>query len=80
MPFISGLGTTPTELIGIDLSKLEAPFPNCFVGNADAAIEHHFVDILEAKRKGVVQPDAVGDDLGGETMPLVTGTHSLSLA
>ena len=80
IPFSSWLETTPTELIGIGLSKLEAPFPNRFVGNADTTIGHLLLDIPEAQRKGVMQPDAVADEPAGETVPHITGAQSLCVA
>ncbi len=79
MPFVSRLGAT-TELISICRSKLKAPVSDRFIGNMDAAIEHHLFDISEAQRKGVVKPDAVGQDFARETMLLLIDVHSLSFS
>ena len=68
MPFISGLGTVAAQLIDVGLSELEAPLSDRFIGDLDSAIEHHLLNISKAKRKGVIQPDAIGDDLAGEMM------------
>ena len=47
------------------------------VGNRNAAFQQHFLDHTEAQREPIIQPDSVRDDLGGETMALVTGRYGL---
>lgn len=78
MPFISRLGAT-ANLIGILLSKLFAPLPNRFVRHLNAAIEHHFLDVTVAQRKGEVEPDTGTNDLDGKPMVFVTDAHGLAL-
>ena len=80
MPLISWHWTSATQLIGIELSKLVAPGANCFVSQSDSAIEHHLLYISVAKGECVIEPHAVGDDLGGKAMTLVSYAHPLSLA
>ena len=79
MPFVSRLGATATNLIGVGLSKLFAPFADRFVGDLDAPIEHRFLDVSIAQRKGVVEPDTVTDDLDRKSVVLVADVHRLAL-
>jgi hypothetical protein len=56
----------------------------CFIllghlGDFDAAIQHHFLDVFKAEVKSAVQPDAVGDNLGRKSVPLVVDAHFLKL-
>ena len=38
------------------------------MGDDDTALEHHFLDVAKAQAEAEIQPDAMGDDLGGETV------------
>lgn len=60
-----------TNLISKSLTKLAAPVADRFVGNTDAAIEHHLLNISVAEGEGVIQPDAVADDLGRKAVTVV---------
>ena len=79
MPLVSRLGATATNLIGIGLRKLFTPLADRFVGDLDASIEHHFLAIAKAEGKGVVEPDAVTNDLDGKSVVFVADAHSLAL-
>lgn len=72
MPFVSDEGAFASKLIGIPLSELLAPFPNRFIGDLNAPIEHHFLNVSVAQGKGVVEPNAVANDFTRESM---TGIH-----
>jgi hypothetical protein len=78
MPLVRRFREAAANLVGVGLGQLETPFANCFVSNLDASIEHHFFDVSETEGESEVQPDAVGDDLGGKAMSFITDAHSLS--
>ena len=71
MPFICNVWAFVTKLIGILLPELPAPFPNRLICHLNPAIQHHFLNVSVAQGEGVVEPDAVADDFGGETMAMV---------
>jgi hypothetical protein len=71
VPFIPRLRPSETELIGLGLPKLAAPFPDRFVGHHHPAGEQEFLNIAIAETKPVVQPDAVTDNFGRETVVLI---------
>jgi hypothetical protein len=79
MPFISRLGATMPNLMGVSLSKLFTPFADGLIRHLNAPIEHHFLDVAVAQRKGVVEPDTVTNDLNGKAVIFVTDAHSLAL-
>jgi hypothetical protein len=41
------------------------------MGDHDAPFQHHLLDLAEAEREPVVEPDTVADDLRWEAKPLV---------
>ena len=49
------------------------------MGDFDATIEHHLLDISEAERKSIVKPNAIGNDLGRESMSFVAYASSNQL-
>ena len=49
----------------------------CFQLPMVTAFQQHFLYHAEAQRRPIIQPDSVRDDLGGETMALVTGKYGL---
>ena len=70
-PSVVWVHPLPVGLAG----AFEAPSPERFVGDRDAAIEHHFLDVAEAQRESVVQPHAIANDLGGKAMATVGISH-----
>ncbi len=54
MPFVRRLGATSANLVGIGLSEFPTPLSNHFIGDLNAPIHHHFLDISEAQGEGVV--------------------------
>src|SRR5713226_5352724 len=66
VPLVPRLGTAATELIGILLAELAAPFPNRFVGHAHAAFEQYFLHIAEAYTEPEVQPHRMANDFDRE--------------
>jgi hypothetical protein len=57
-----------TKLIDVLLSALLAPCPHYFVSHLDAPLQQHFLKVLFAQGKGVVEPDAVTDACPGKMM------------
>ena len=56
-------------------AELGAPLPDRLVAEDDPASQHHLLDLTEAEREAVVEPDTVADDLRREAKPLV-GRHT----
>src|SRR5262245_47872259 len=71
VPFVTRLRTSATELIGILLTKLAAPFTDGFIGHHHAAFEQELFDITKAQAKPKVQPDGVADDFHGEPVVFI---------
>ena len=75
----AGLGPTATNLIGICLSELSAPFADGFIRHLNAPIEHHFLNVAVAQREGVVEPDAVANNLDGKSVVFVADADGITL-
>ena len=75
VPLITRFGSLFVDLVGIALSKLQAPASDRFVSHRDAPIEHHFFNIPEAQRESVIQPNTVADDFGGKAVAKEGVTH-----
>jgi hypothetical protein len=84
IPFVTEPRTPMAKLIGIRLAEFATPFPNRFVRDDDATGEQQFLYIAIAQAEAEVQPDAMADDLGRETVMLVRGRrwciHAPSIA
>jgi hypothetical protein len=84
MPLIAWPGTSIAQLIGVLLAKLATPFPDRLVGHGHATDEHKLLHISVTEAEPEVQPHAMADDFGRETVVLVTGsrwgTHTPSMA
>ena len=78
MPLVSGLGTTATNLIRVDLRKLFTPFADRFVGDLNAPIENSFLDVAKAEWEGVVEPDTVTNDRDRNSVVFVADPHGLA--
>ena len=72
MPRVARSRTLAAQLLGLGLSKLQAPIPHRFVGESDAACGHEFLDIPIAQAEANVEPYTVANDLGWESMTLVS--------
>jgi hypothetical protein len=71
MPLVAWPGAPPPELIGILLAEFATPFADGLIGYDDAPYKEQLFDIPVAEAEAVVQPDAMADDFGGQTMVLV---------
>ena len=56
MPFVSRPATMALQYIGVGLTKFQAPLPNRFVGQHNAALYHELFDITETEREAKIQP------------------------
>ncbi len=73
LPFVAGLGTTSTQLLGILLAKFLAPLPDRFIGEDDPTLGHQFFDIAIAEWKTEIEPDCVTNTLRGKAIARVGG-------
>ena len=83
MPLVPGSRPPSAQSIREALSELPAPAPDRLVGEDDTALGQEQLDVAEAERERVVEPDRVGDDRGREAMAMVRvrcGSHSPNLA
>src|SRR5215468_10160064 len=65
-------GSSVLQLIGVCLSKLEAPLADGLVGHIDAALEQDLLHVAVAQREAIVEPDPMADDLTWKAVVLVT--------
>jgi hypothetical protein len=65
VPLVPWLGASPLQLIRVVLPKLQAPLPDGFMGDVDAAGEQQLLHVAVAQRKTIVEPDPMADDLAG---------------
>jgi hypothetical protein len=73
VPFVAGLGTTSTQLLGRVLAKFLAPLPDRFIAEDDPTLGHQFFDIAIAEWKTEIEPDRVRDNLRGKAIARVGG-------
>ena len=71
VPFVSTARTPATQLIGVGLSKFEAPLPDGFRGDDDPALRQNFLNITKTEREAEIQPNSVTDHLRWETETFV---------
>lgn len=72
MPWVIGLRTPMAELMGIRLPKWATPCPNRFIRDEDATGPQQLFDLPVAEAEAAVQPDALADNLGRETVVLIS--------
>jgi hypothetical protein len=71
VPLVARLGTPASELIGIRLTELSAPFADGLIRDEDPTCEQELFHIPVAEAEAEVQPDTVADDLSRETVVCV---------
>ncbi len=71
MPLVSGLCTTPAQVIGKGLAEFLAPLANGFVGDEDPPNHHHLLDVTVTQTEAEVEPHTVTADLSRETVTTV---------
>ena len=60
------------QAAGINGTELDAPEANCFSGYSDASLGEKIFDITMAEVESVVEPDCVADDVGWQSVTLVS--------
>ncbi len=71
VPSIIGLRPRPSKPLGVEVSELRNPPPDCFIGDVDPSFRQQFLDIPTAERKSQVEPDCILDDQGRKTMTAI---------
>jgi hypothetical protein len=71
MPFVTGLRTKASELMGILLAKLPTPFADRLIRHDDPTGEQEFFHIAVAEAEPVLEPDAMADDLDRKAVMLI---------
>ena len=81
VPLVTRACPSAAQSVGVGLAERSAPLPDGLVGDRDAALQHHLLDVAEAQREPVIEPHAVADDLRWEAEPSVRrrlGAHQPS--
>lgn len=69
LPFISKLTAGPsTKLMSEFEAELRSPFRDGLERDLNAALGQQIFDVSKAERKPVIEPNRIGDDLGGKTV------------
>jgi hypothetical protein len=79
VPFIARPGTPPSELIGVLLAELPAPFADGLIRDDHSTFEEELFDIAVTEAEPEVEPDPMADDLPGETVVLVAVRYGSSI-
>lgn len=58
----------PAKLVGEFETELRSPFRHGLERDVNAALGKQIFDVTKAERKPVIEPDRMGNDLGGETV------------
>jgi hypothetical protein len=74
MPCVSRPAAMALQLIGVGLTKFQAPLPNRFVGQHNAALCQELFDLTETEREANRQPHTVTNNLRRETEPFGEGS------
>ena len=67
VPSVAPPALSTLEPASVCRIERDAPQPDRFVGHREAALGQEIFDIAKAHTEGVIQPDGVADDLGGES-------------
>jgi hypothetical protein len=76
VPRISQPSLLSSERLSILRPKLQAPEPNGFVGDHDAAFREQILDISKAESESVLRAHRMADDFGRETVAFVARFHA----
>jgi hypothetical protein len=71
VPFVAGLCTPMTQLIGELLAELEAPLSHHFIGHDDAARSQQFFDVTLAEAEAMIKPNRVSDNFLWKPKPFI---------
>ena len=76
MPDITGTGLPPAQVPGDPGTEFCHPTSDRFVGNVDAALQKHFLDVAQGEVDADVKPNPMRDDLWWKTVALVADDHT----
>src|SRR5215510_2011232 len=71
VPFVTWLGASTLQLIGVVLPKLQTPLADGFMGDVDAALKQEFLHVAVTQREAIIEPDSMADDLAGKAVIFV---------
>ena len=81
VPCVAGAGAPHAQLVRVGLPELRAPGPDRLI--ADTSTPRSSIiscDVAEAQREPVIEPHAIGDDLGGYRVPLYDDAAAVTTA
>ena len=73
VPFVTGCGQMPADLIGKALAKFQRPLPHSLMTDQDPAGREHLLDHAQTQWKPEVQPDGVADHFSREAVASIAG-------
>jgi hypothetical protein len=73
MPNITKPALPALEASAVLGPELQTSAPDRLIGDDDASFNEQVLDIPEAHRKPVVEPHGVADDLGWESVAVISG-------
>ena len=73
MPYVTEPTLPTTQGTGVRRSELPAPPANGLVGHGDAALGKEILDIAQAQRESMVQPNGMADNLRWEAVASIKG-------
>ena len=76
MPFVAKLRRAAADFIGEVPTKFLRPTPHGFMADDNPPHGQHVFNHPQAERETKIEPNRVGDHLGGETMTTVQGVMS----
>jgi hypothetical protein len=68
---VTGPRPSPTQLIGISLTKLATPLADGLIGDDHTTFQEEFFHITKTQAEAKVQPHGVTDDLNGKAVVLI---------
>jgi hypothetical protein len=83
VPLVPRSWSAASQTVSKGLAKFLTPPPNGLIGDDNAPLSQHQLNISKAHAEHVVQPDSMADDLSGKAMSVVRigwRLHAASLA
>jgi hypothetical protein len=71
VPDVSQPSLPTPETPGVVGPKLPAPLSDGLVGYDDSSFRQKFLDVSEAQRESMIEPDGMTDDFGRESVSVV---------
>jgi hypothetical protein len=77
VPGVTESPVPPSESSGVSAPECVTPLPNRLVCDQDAALGEEVFDVAETQTEAKVEPDGVGNDVGGESISVVARRRSI---